>query len=125
MDVFRPFLGKEYSVPYKRCRGKLSYPEEKELELLQWVLEQHDLHLAVTIQNIVDQAVTVIRPINPSFKGLGTEIHAKKRPRHKGQDLSRSETTCCTGTKMTEFLQAVKLVEYNYPDRKRMKHSCI
>ena len=37
---------------------KLSYPVEKEEELLQWVLEQCDLHLAVTVQNIIDQAVT-------------------------------------------------------------------
>ena len=48
---------------------KLSYPEEKEVKLVQWVLEQRDLQLAVTVQNIVDQAVTVIQPTNPSFKG--------------------------------------------------------
>ena len=36
---------------------------------MQWVLEQRDLHLAVTVQNIIDQAVTVIQPINPSSKG--------------------------------------------------------
>ena len=48
---------------------KLSYPKEKEVELVQWVLEQRDLQLAVTVQNIVDQAVAVIQPTNPSFKG--------------------------------------------------------
>ena len=41
---------------------KLSNLEEKEVELVQWVLEQRDLQLAVTVQNIVDQAVAVIQP---------------------------------------------------------------
>ena len=33
------------------------------------MLEQRELQLAVTVQNIIDQAVAVIQPTNPSFKG--------------------------------------------------------
>ena len=43
---------------------------------MQWVLEQRDLQLAVTVQNFVDQAVAVFQPTNPSFKG--TRVWAQK-----------------------------------------------
>ena len=99
---------------------KLSYPEEKELELVQWVLEQRDLHLAVTIQNIVDQAATVIQPINPSFKG--TKGWAQKFMRINDLVI-RAKTSvaqklpAALEQKMTDFLQAVKVArkEYNCP----------
>lgn len=99
---------------------KLSYPEEKEVELVQWVLVQRDLHLAVTIQNIIDQAVTVIQPINPSFKG--TRGWAQKFMR-RNDLVIRAKTSvaqklpAALEQKMTDFLQAVRLVRvgYNYP----------
>ena len=90
---------------------KLSYPVEKEEELLQWVLEQRDLHLAVTVQNIMDQAVTVIQPINPSFKG--TRGWAQKFMR-RNDLVMRAKTSiaqklpAALEQKMTAFLQSVK-----------------
>ena len=47
---------------------KLSYPMEEE-ELVAWVLEQRDLHLAVSIQHVIDQARLTIQPSTPSFQG--------------------------------------------------------
>ena len=99
---------------------KLSYPEEKETELVQWVLEQRDLQLAVTVQNIVDQAVTVIQPTNPFFKG--TRKWAQKFMRRndliiRAKTLIAQKLPAALEQKITGFVHAVKetRVGYNYP----------
>ena len=38
-------------------------------ELVAWVLEQRDLHLAVSIRHVIDQARLTILPSTPSFQG--------------------------------------------------------
>ena len=48
----------------KKSGRKLSYPIEKEEKLVEWVLEQRDLHLTVSIQDILDKGVEVIKPAN-------------------------------------------------------------
>ena len=93
---------------------------EKEEELLQWVLEQRDLHLAVTVQNIIDQAVTVIQPINPSFKG--TRGWAQKFIR-RNDLVIRAKTSiaqklpAALEQKMTAFLRSVReaRLQCHYP----------
>ena len=59
------------TVVYRAAGGgqKLSYPTEIEEELVKWVLEQRDLHLAVSVGNIIDRAVLTIQPVSPSFQG--------------------------------------------------------
>ena len=49
-------FAKEKTVVYRAAGGgrKLSYPTEIEEELVKWVLEQQDLHLAVSVGNIID-----------------------------------------------------------------------
>ena len=101
---------------------KLSYPVEIEEQLVQWVLEQCDLHLAVTVQNIIDQAVTVIQLVNPEFKG--TRGWAQKFMR-RNDLVIRAKTSTAQKLpaaldheqKMTAFLHSVKeaRLQYNYP----------
>ena len=54
---------------------KLSYPLEKETELVQWVLEQRDIQLAMSVQSIINQAITIIKPVCPSFQGTRGWAH--------------------------------------------------
>jgi len=63
-------FSKESCVVYRSTGAgrKLSYPIEKENELVQWVLER-DVHLAVSVEHIIDQAVLAIQPVCPKFKG--------------------------------------------------------
>ena len=121
-----PWMSLDFSSPKGtifRASGagrKLSYPEEKEVELVQWVLEQRDLQLAVTVQNIIDQAVVVIQPTNSSFKG--TRGWAQKFMR-RNDLVIRAKTSvaqklpAALEQKMTAFLQAVReaRVGYDYP----------
>ena len=101
---------------------KLSYPEEKAVELVQWVLEQRDLQFAVTVQNIVDQAVAVIQPTNPSFKGTLSRGWAQKFMQ-RNDLVVRAKTSitqklpAALEQKMTAFLQSVKEahVVHDYP----------
>ena len=46
---------------------KLMYPMEKEQELVQWVLEQLDLHLAVSVQSLMDKAAEIVTPTVSGF----------------------------------------------------------
>ena len=64
-------FSKESCVVYRSTGAgrKLSYPIEKENKLVQWVLEQRDVHLAVSVEHIIDQAVLMIQPVCPKFKG--------------------------------------------------------
>ena len=87
---------------------------------MQWVLEQRDLQLAVTVQNITDQAVAVIQPTNPSFKGK--RGWAQKFMR-RNDLVIRVKTSiaqklpAALEQKMTAFLQSVKeaRVVHDYP----------
>ena len=121
-----PWMSLDFSSPKGtifRASGagrKLSNPQEKEVELVQWVLEQCDLQLAVTVQNIIDQAVAVIQPTNSSFKG--TRGWAQKFMR-RNDLVIRAKTSvaqklpAALEQKMTAFLQAVReaRVGYDYP----------
>ena len=64
-------FSKENTVVFRAAGSgrKLSYPIELEEKVVAWVLEQRDLHLAVTIQHIIDQAIMTIQPSTPSFQG--------------------------------------------------------
>lgn len=99
---------------------KLSYPPEKETELVQWVLEQRDIQLAVTVQNIIDQVVAIIRPVCPTFKGTRGWAH---RFMQRNDQVIRAKTSvaqklpAALEQKITSFLQAVRVArkEYSYP----------
>lgn len=53
----------------KKGQGrKLSYPEELDNKVLQWVLEKRDLQLAVTTEMLQIQARLIITPVVPTFK---------------------------------------------------------
>ena len=84
---------------------------------MQWVLEQRDLQLAVTVQNIVDQAVTVIQPTNPSFKGWAQKFMWRNDLVISAKTSVAQKLPAALEQKMTGFLQAVKdaRVGYNYP----------
>lgn len=93
---------------------------EKEEELLQWVLEQRDLHLAVSVQNVVDQAVTIIQPVNPSFKG--TRGWAQKFMRRndlviRAKASMAQKLPAALEQKMATFLQSVReaRLQHKYP----------
>ena len=46
----------------------LSYSENLDMELCQWVLEMCDLHLPIQRKHIQRKAITLIQPTHPSFK---------------------------------------------------------
>ena len=46
---------------------KITYPQEDEDAIVQWVLEQRDLHLPVSVQSIMNKASELISKKNPSF----------------------------------------------------------
>lgn len=100
---------------------KLSYPIEKEEQLVAWVLEQRDLHLAVTIQHIIDQAILTIQPSIPSFQG--TRGWVQKFMRRNNLSL-RAKTSiaqklpAALEEKMATFLRSVREArkQSKYPD---------
>lgn len=100
---------------------KLSYPIEKEEQLVAWVLEQRDLHLAVTIQHIIDQAILTIQPSTPSFQG--TRGWVQKFMRRNNLSL-RAKTSiaqklpAALEEKMATFLRSVREArkQSKYPD---------
>ena len=100
---------------------KLSYPIEKEERLVAWVLEQRDLHLAVTIQHIIDQAILTIQPSTPSFQG--TRGWVQKFMRRNNLSL-RAKTSiaqklpAALEEKMAAFLRSVREArkQSKYPD---------
>ena len=47
---------------------KLTYSTEREQQLVQWVMEQRDLHPAVSVQSLMDKAAEITAPTNSSFK---------------------------------------------------------
>ena len=94
---------------------KLSYPEEKEVELVQWVLEQHDLQLAVTVHNVIDEAVAVIHPTNSSTRGGWAQKFMRRNDLVIRAKISVAQKLpAALKQKMTAFLQAVReaCVEY-------------
>ncbi len=53
----------------KKGQGrKISYPQDVEDSLVQWVLEMRDLQLAVSSEMLKQQAKVLITPIVPRFK---------------------------------------------------------
>lgn len=100
---------------------KLSYPIEKEEQLVAWVLEQRDVHLAVTIQHIIDQAILTIQPSTPSFQG--TRGWVQKFMRRNNLSL-RAKTSiaqklpAALEEKMATFLRSVQEArkQSKYPD---------
>lgn len=60
--------GKKRRKNSKGQGRKLSYPQELDEQLLQWVLEKRDLQLAVTIEMLKLRAKLLINPVNPNFK---------------------------------------------------------
>ncbi len=51
----------------KKSGRRISYPPEKEAALIQWVLEQQDLHQELSIRSIMDKAMETIGESNPGF----------------------------------------------------------
>ena len=100
---------------------KLSYPTKNEEELVAWVLEQRDLHLAVSIQHIIDRAILTIQPSTPSFQG--TRGWVQKFMRRNNLSL-RAKTSiaqklpAALEEKMATFLRSVRDTrkQSNYPD---------
>ena len=115
-------FSKESCVVYRSTGAdrKLSYPTEKENELVQWVLEQRDVHLAVSVEHIIDQAVLTIQPVCPKFKG--NRDWAQKFMRWNNLTI-RAKTTItqklpsALEEKMSSFLNSVREVqkEHDYP----------
>ena len=60
--------GRKKRINNKGQGCKLSYPVELDEKLLQWVLEKHDLQLAVTIEMLKLHAKQIITPVSPNFK---------------------------------------------------------
>ena len=46
----------------------LSYNEDIDMELCQWILEMRDLHLPVQRKHVQRKAMALIQPTQPSFK---------------------------------------------------------
>ena len=54
---------------HKKGQGrKLSYPPEKEEELLQWLLEQRDGGVPISTKMLQKKALSIVKPYNPAFK---------------------------------------------------------
>lgn len=89
--------------------------------MVAWVLEQRDLHLAVTIQHIIDQAILTIQPSTPSFQG--TRGWVQKFMRRNNLSL-RAKTSiaqklpAALEEKMATFLRSVREArkQSKYPD---------
>lgn len=53
----------------KKGQGrKLSYPQAKYDELVQWLLEQRDYGMAIATKVLQKKALSIIKPCNASFK---------------------------------------------------------
>ena len=99
---------------------KLMYPMEKEQELVQWVLEQWDLHLAVSVQSLMDKAAEIITPTISGF--MASRGWAQKFI-HWNNIVVRAKTTVAQKLpttleeKMTKFHAAVKeaIKQNQYP----------
>ena len=57
-------------LPRDRCKagGKLSYPNEVDEKLLEWLLSMRERHLCVSTQMLRDKAKAAITDHNPSFQ---------------------------------------------------------
>ena len=102
-------FAKEKTVVYRAAGGgrKLSYPTEIEEELVMWVLEQRDLHLAISVRNIIDQAVLTIGPICPSFQGSRGWVQKFMRRNNltiRAKNIRCSKTPSCPRREDGEFL---------------------
>ena len=102
----------------------LAGSSEIETEMTQWVLEQRDLQLAVTVQNIIDQAFLVIQPLNPSFKGTrgwSQNYIESNNLVIRAKTSVAQKLPAALEQKMTDFLQAVREArkEYDYPKEQR------
>ena len=115
-------FSKENTVVFRVAGSgrKLSYPMEKEEELVAWVLEQRDLHLAVSVQHVIDQARLTIQPSTPSFQG--TRGWIQKFMRRNNLSL-RTKTSIAQKLpaaleKMATFIRSVRDIrkELKYPD---------
>ena len=115
-------FSKENTVVFRVAGSgrKLSYPMEKEEELVAWVLEQRDLHLAVSVQHVIDQARLTIQPSTPSFQG--TRGWIQKFMRRNNLSL-RAKTSIAQKLpaaleKMATFIRSVRDIrkELKYPD---------
>ena len=90
---------------------KLTYPMEKEQELVQWVLEQRDLHLAVSVQSLMDKAAEIITPTVSDF--MASRGWAQKFMR-RNDIVIRAKTTiaqklpAALEEKMSKFHSAVQ-----------------
>ena len=99
---------------------KLTYPMENEQELVLWVLEQRDLHLAVSVQSLMDKAAEIITPTVSSF--MASRGWAQKFMRWN-DIVVRAKTTVAQKLpatlekKMTKFHAAVKeaIKQNQYP----------
>lgn len=100
---------------------KLSYPIEKEEQLVAWVLEQRDVHLAVTIQHIIDQAILTIQPSTPSFQGTRGWVQKLTRRNNlslRAKTYIAQKLPAALEEKMATFLRSVQEArkQSKYPD---------
>jgi hypothetical protein len=116
-------FSKENTVVFRIAGSgrKLSYPMEKEEQLVAWVLEQRDLHLAVTVQHIVDQARLTIQPSTPSFQGSRGWIQKFMRRNNlslRAKTSIAQKLPAALEEKMATFIRSVRDVrkELKYPD---------
>lgn len=116
-------FAKEKTVVYRAAGGgrKLSYPTEIEEELVTWVLEQRDLHLAISVRNIIDQAVLTIGPICPSFQGCRGWVQKFMRRNNltiRAKTSIAQKLPIALEEKMANFFQSVQSArkQTKYPD---------
>ena len=89
--------------------------------MVAWVLEQRDLHLAVTIQHIIDQAILTIPPSYPSFQGTRGWVQKFMRRNNlslRAKTSIAQKLSAALEEKMATFLQTVRQVrkDSKYPD---------
>lgn len=106
-------FAKEKTVVYRAAGGgrKLSYPTQIEEELVKWVLEQRDLHLSVSVGNIIDRAVLTIQPVCPSFKGSRGWVQKFMRRNNltiRAKTSIAQKLPAALEEKMANFIQSVQ-----------------
>ena len=90
---------------------KLTYPMEKEQELVQWVLEQRDLHLAVSVQSLMDKAAEIITPTVSGFmasRGWAQKFMCRNNIVIRAKTTVTQKLPAALEEKMTQFHAAVK-----------------
>ena len=117
--TIRPWMkidfSKENTIVFRVAGSgrKLTYPIEKEEQLVAWVLEQRDLHFPVTIPHIMDQAILTIQPSTPSFQGSRGWVQKFMRQNNfslRAKTFIAQKLPAALEEKMPTFLQCVREV---------------